>query len=164
MACVVTALLALTPAPVSAQAPAPDTCAAFTWPVAEIKAALAGDLAMVASGAAAPPDFELALVPTEQVPFPLKPERAPKKAGTFGGFVTLDAPRAGLLQVTLSDEAWIDLVQSGALVKSAAFSGKAGCEGVRKVVRFALTGTGPLTLQVSGAEARSVRVDVRAVE
>ena len=118
----------------------------------------------MASGAAAPQDFDLALVPTEQVPFPIKPERTSKKLHTFGGYVTIDPPKTKLLQITVSDDVWIDIAQSGALVKSAAFSGKGGCEGVRKVVRFALPGSGPVTLQVSGADTPTIRVDVRGAE
>ncbi len=129
--------------PALAQTPTPDACAAFTWPITDAKQALAGDIPKITSGSAAPHDFSLALAPTEQVPFPVKPERAPKKLGTSGGFVTLDPPKGKMMQATLSDEAWIDVVQNGAYVKSAAFSGKQGCDGVRKVVRFTLPDSAP---------------------
>ena len=150
--------------PALAQTPAPDACSTYAWPVIDVQKALAADVAKIASGSAAPQDFVLSLTSTEQVPFPTKPERAPKKSGTFGGFVTLDPPKAKLLQVTLSEDAWIDVVQGGTIVKSGAFSGKSGCDGVRKSLRFTLTGTGPVTLQVSGADAPAIKIDVRGVE
>ena len=147
-----------------AQTPEGDACTAFKWPIGEARQALAGTVAKLASGAKAPGDFELALAPTEQVAFPTKPERAPKHAGTFGGFVTAEPPKGGTFQVTLSDEAWIDVVQDGKIVKSSGFSGKAGCAGVRKSVRFSLPSSQPVTIQVSGVDAQSIRVDLRGVD
>ena len=142
----------------------PDACSAFAWPIDAAKTAMSGSLPDVASGDLAPQDFALALAPTEGVAFPTKPERAPKGPGTFGGFVTTSPPAGSTLQVTLSDDAWVDVVQGGAVVKSAAFSGKGGCEGVRKSVRFVLPGRGQVTLQVSGTSVRSLRVDLRGLD
>ena len=56
----------------------------------------------------------------------------------------------------LSSEGWIDVVQDGHAVKSAAFSGALGCEGVRKSVKFDLAAQ-PLTLELSGVPATRSR-------
>jgi hypothetical protein len=86
------------------------------------------------------------------------PERAPKKAESFGGVVTILAPtHTGTYQVTLADEAWIDVVQNGQRVASSAFTGKAGCEGVRKSVRLEIA-TGPVVIQISGANADRIAI------
>ncbi len=148
----------------TAQTPDGEACAAFKWPISDARQALAGTVANLASGAKAPGDFELALAPMEQVAFPTKPERSPKHAGTFGGFVMADPPGGKTFQVTLSNEAWIDVVQDGKIVKSGGFSGKPGCAGVRKSVRFALPSSQPVTIQISGVEAQSIRVDLRGVD
>ena len=148
------------PAPAPVQAPV-DACAAFKWPIGGAKSALSGDVAKVASGAKAGADFELALAPNDQVAFPVKPQRSPKKAGTFGGFVTADAPKGKLLQVTASDYAWIDVVQDGKLVRTKGFSTQAGCENVRKSVRFVVRAAQPVTVQISGADRQTIRVDIR---
>ena len=108
--------------------------------------------------------FELALAPNDQVSFPVKPQRSPKKTGTFGGFVTADAPKGKLLQVTVSDYAWIDVVQDGKMARSKGFAAKAGCEGVRRSVRFTVRPSQPVTIQISGADRQTIRVDLRGVD
>ena len=138
-------------------------CASFAWPILDAKAALAGSVPIVASGGRAAPAFTLALRPMDDVAFPVKPERMPKAGGTFGGYVTFDPPAGRLLQVTLSGEAWIDVVRGQTPTKSTAFSGKSGCAGVRKSVRFEMSGVGPLTLQVSGVATPAIQIDIRGV-
>jgi hypothetical protein len=62
--------------------------------------------------------------------------------------------------VTLSDEAWIDIVQDGAYRPSLEFSGVHGCPGLRKSVRFDFK-QGPLILQLSSASAPSLKLAIR---
>jgi hypothetical protein len=50
-------------------------------------------------------------------------------------------------------------VQDGRTVKSSAFSGAVGCEGIRKSVKFDLAAQ-PFTLQLSGVPANTIRVVV----
>ena len=108
--------------------------------------------------------FVLKLAPMAQAKFAMPPERAPKNPDSFGGLVTIGlTASAGLLQVTLSEEAWIDVIQNEARVKSAAFSGKQGCAGMRKSVRFELAAV-PFTIQISGAAADQVKVAVAPVQ
>ena len=67
--------------------------------------------------------------------------------------------KAGLYQITLSDEAWIDVVENGARVKSSDFSGQKACPGVRKSVRFDLA-AGPATLQISNSESPKINLAI----
>lgn len=87
-------------------------------------------------------------------------QRGPEDGPRFGGAFRLPAPdAAGVFQVSLSGEAWIDVVQNGARLKSSAFTGKRGCDGLRKSVRFELT-TAPALIRISGASATSLKLVV----
>jgi hypothetical protein len=141
----------------AARAQEKDSCDQFKWSVARERAAFAGDLKRAASGAtvAVGQAYAIALGPGEAVAFAAPPERAPK-AGSFGaalGLAEIDKP--GLYQITLSDEAWLDVVQSGATIKSTGFSGQKNCPGLRKSVRFDLK-PGPATIQISNASAATI--------
>jgi hypothetical protein len=72
-------------------------------------------------------------------------------------------PPEGELQISLSDEAWIDVVQDGKAVKLAGFSGMKTCPGIRKSVRFKLA-AGPATIQLSGAKKETLKVAVLSPE
>ncbi|TPN78424.1 hypothetical protein FJ987_17475 [Mesorhizobium sp. CU2] len=138
-------------------------CAKFKWPVAREQslfatAPAAQPGATLAVGAAA----DLALEPADAVSFTVPPERAPA-AGTFGATANVTVPPDGELQVSLSGEAWIDVIQDGHAVKSSAFSGVKTCPGIRKSVRFKLAG-GAAIIQVSGAKEESIKVAVLAPE
>ncbi len=88
----------------------------------------------------------------------MAPERAPA-AGSYAAVLNVPKLDAGLYQVTVSAEAWIDVAQNGALVKSSAFSGQHDCDGVRKSVRFPLA-AGPATLEISNAHADHIMVAI----
>lgn len=143
---------------------AADTgCDAFKWPVAREQALFPAAPA-AQSGAALTVgqavDFSLAAVDT--ISFEVPPDRAPA-AGTFGATASVTVPPDGELQFSLSDEAWIDVVQEGRAVKSAAFSGVKTCPGIRKSVRFKLS-AGPATVQLSGARKPDLKVAVLTPE
>ena len=143
---------------------ATDTgCDAFKWPVAREQALFAAAPAAQSGaalevGAAA----DLALVPVDTIDFAVPPERAPA-AGTFGATASLAVPPEGELQISLSDEGWIDVVQDGRAAKSVAFSGVKTCPGIRKSVRFKLT-PGAATIQLSGAKNPELKLAVLAPE
>jgi hypothetical protein len=65
--------------------------------------------------------------------------------------------------VTLSEEAWIDVVQDGRYARSVGSSRRSDCPGLRKSVRFQL-GAAPFVLQLSGADSDSVAVAIGARE
>ena len=141
-----------------------DACAQFTWSIDRERSAFAvGTIATIKSGDAYPALLEgvhVTLGPQAGVSYPVPPARAPKQAPAYGAVLT--APpiaQAALYQVTLSDEGWIDLVQGGKRLRSSGFSGKEGCPGVRKTVRFALE-AGPVTIEISDAGKPTLDMDL----
>ncbi|BAV46289.1 Uncharacterized protein MLTONO_1386 [Mesorhizobium loti] len=138
-------------------------CEAFKWPVTREQALFAAAPATpagaeLAVGAAA----DLALVPAEKAGFTLPPERAPAE-GTFGAVASVEVPAEGAIQISLSGEAWIDVIQDGKAVKSAGYSGVKTCPGIRKSVRFKLA-AGAATVQFSGAKKAELKVAVLTPE
>lgn len=166
------ALAVLAPVAGSAQEPAakpvPAACTAFDWPLMREMAWLeAPGLPKLSSGDELPsgmPGAALALKPSEEAAFPVAPSRKPA-AGSFGGVLRLPAPTApGLYQITLSDEAWLDVSQDGrSTLRPTAHTGKRDCPGLRKSLRFQL-GTQPVTIAVSNAKADSIRIAVAPAE
>ena len=67
--------------------------------------------------------------------------------------------KPGLHQITLSAEAWVDVVQDGRFLRSVAFSGRSGCAAMRKSVRFELQQR-PATIQISGASGQRINLIV----
>jgi hypothetical protein len=143
----------------------PVGCDKFKWPLDKERATLTGtDLPKLASGASItwpiPWATIVTLVPFADAKLPTPPERAPKSPSSFAGFVQTQAPaRPGTYKITLSSEGWIDVVQDGHAVKSTAFSGATGCEGVRKSVKFDLTAQ-PLTIELSGVPDNTIGIAV----
>ena len=143
----------------------PVGCDKFKWPLDKERATLTGtDLPKVASGASVtwpiPWATIVTLAPLADAKLPVAPERAPKSPTSFAGFVQVHAPaKAGTYKITLSSEGWIDVVQDSHAVKSSAFSGATGCEGVRKSVKFELAAQ-PLTIELSGVPSDSIGIAV----
>jgi hypothetical protein len=138
-----------------------DSCDGFKWSVAQERTAFGGELKRAASGAtiAVGQAYRIALGPGDRVAFAAPPERAPK-AGSFGAALGLaEIDRPGLYQITLSDEAWLDVVQGGAALKSVAFSGQKNCPGVRKSVRFDLK-PGAATIQISNSAGAAINLAI----
>jgi hypothetical protein len=151
--------------PKSEQRQEPVGCDKFKWPIDKERATLTGtDLPKFASGANVtfpiPWASIVALAPFADAKLPVAPERAPKSPASFAGFLKLPAPaKPGTYKITLSSEGWIDVVQDGHAVKSTAFSGAIGCEGVRKSVKFDLAAK-PLTVELSGVPDTTVKIAV----
>ena len=140
----------------------PSGCDAFKWPLAKEAALLqaTGKPVLAPSGAAAPfgKAFTLALTRLPDVHLPTPPERAPKMDPSMAGFVRFDAPMtAGPYEMTISQGAWIDLVQDGQTLKPSAFSGARDCPGVRKSIRFTLMPK-PFTVQISGTKSDAIDI------
>jgi hypothetical protein len=141
----------------------PSGCDKFKWPIERDRAALtAPDRAKLASGAeqAAVPAsaITLGLVTPQEAKLPTPPERAPKD-GTFAGFTSIKAAKAGLYTISLSSGAWVDLVQDGHFLKPVAFSGATDCEGIRKTMKYELSDK-PFVLQISGAKDNSLSISI----
>ena len=143
----------------------PVGCDKFKWPLDKERATLNGtDLPKVASGDRVtwpiPWATSLALVPFDNAKLPAPPERAPKSSRHIRWLhSTRGAARAATYKITVSDAAWIDVVQNGQSVKSSAFSGATGCDGVRKSVKFALTAA-PFTIELSSVAASVIKIAV----
>ena len=148
---------------------ADDGCEKFAWSLARERAWFAAsDKVNVAAGAtlATLPKAALAirLQPASQAAFELTPERKPRLEQWFGGTVRFPAlERSGIYQVTLSDEAWIDIVQDGRYARSVGSTGRSDCPGLRKSLRLEL-GSAPFTLQVSGVPSDAIVVAISPSE
>jgi hypothetical protein len=150
-------------APAFAQEPV--GCDKFKWPLDKERATLNGtDLPKVVSGGRVtfPIPFAtiVALLPFADAKLPAPPERTPKSPDSFAGFFQAPAPKQpGSYKITLSTEGWIDVTQSGNPVKSTAFSGALGCEGIRKSVKFGLAAA-PFTIELSGIKTDSIKLAI----
>ena len=158
---VAVALIALL-APVNA---ADDGCEKFAWSLARDRAAFAAtDKTTIAAGEtlASLPSGALVirLQPGAQASFAKPPERKPRTEQWHGGMVRLPAlPKPGIYQITLSEDAWIDVIQDDRYARSVGSTGRSDCPGVRKSVRLDLS-EGPLVLQVSGVAADTIAVTI----
>jgi hypothetical protein len=148
-----------------ASAYADDGCDKFGWSVARERTLFTAAnkteitvnaiLESLPSGA-----FVLHLQPDAKATFAMPPERKSKAEHWFGGTIQLPAiARPGLYQVTLSDEAWIDVVQDGRYARSIGSTGRSDCPGLRKSVRFELNAA-PFALQLSGVTSETIVVAI----
>lgn len=140
----------------------PSGCDKFKWPLAHERSLLANP-AHLSSGADLHDPFAatlLALAPLAAAKLPMPPSRAPKFAESYAGFLRLAAPpKAGIYRVTLSQPAWIDVVQDGKVLKSVAFTGAKDCAGLAKSVKFALSAT-PFIIEISSTSAKAIALVV----
>jgi hypothetical protein len=152
--------------PMPALAAEPSGCDKFKWPIDKERAALTSqDRLKAASGneLQIPATATLDLKTTAEAKLPAAPERKPKD-GTFAGFLRFKAPpKAGAYTVSLSSDAWIDVIQDGEQLKPMELSSATGCAGLRKTVKFDLSG-GPFAVQISGATENNVSVAVLPAE
>lgn len=145
-----------------------EACERFAWSIARERSAFsAPGLPSVASGSALQATagaLLLSLKPAEDTSLPVPSERSPK-SGTYAGFVTIEVPaKAGTYQVTISEDAWVDLSQDGrTTLKPVSISSKSGCPGVRKSLRFALE-AGSVTIQINRAPSPQIKVDLTRAE
>jgi hypothetical protein len=162
---VVFSMLVLMATAGTAFAQEPVGCDKFKWPIDKERALLAVAAPVASAGEVAKPlagAAKLPLVPFAEGKLPTPPARQPKSPDSYAGFVRYAAPpRAATYRVTLSDAAWIDVVQDRQEVKSIDHSGALGCDGIRKSVKFNLT-TSPFVIEISGTTARDIAIVVTA--
>lgn len=157
--------------PLAAKATEPGGCESFAWPIStELQWFKAADSEPVASGSTlkAPPAkaILLSLQPMDKVEFTAAAasRRKAPDGKSFGGVVTFESVgEPGIYQVSLPMRGWVDVVQDGKTLKSAAHTGKMDCDGVRKSVRFAI-GRGPVTVEISGIPQDSAKFAIRRGE
>jgi hypothetical protein len=149
-------------APAFAQGPdsEPPGCDKFKWPIDKERALLAAAAPVENGATLSQPSARLKLAGATAAKLPHPPTRQ-SKAGTYSGFLTVPAPNAGVYRITLSAGGWIDVFQNGHEVKSGAFTGAPGCDGIRKSVKFEL-GAAPYVIEITGVETDSVSVAVTA--
>lgn len=146
-------------------------CTGFKWPLdTELAWFNAGNDVAAKSG------DEIAEVPAKAIALKLLPAKSvkmPVAAGVkeevvgpnqFSGWITFPAGvKPGLYQVTLSTDGWIDVVQNGAVVHSKGFTGRRECKAFHKSVRYEV-GAGPVSIQITGAPAETVRLTLNAAK
>ncbi len=158
--------LAAAPAAFAGEKPA---CDQFAWPITrEREAFSAANLQTIRAGVPerALPEHGVALKldPATNISYPVALERKPKNESSFGGVLTFASPtQPGTYQVTLSGEAWIDVIQNGRPLPSKAHSGKRDCPGVRKSVRFELQDA-PLVVQLSDVPSETIKIAILPAE
>src|SRR5258705_3975064 len=148
---------------------ADDGCEKFAWSLARERAAFAAtDKTTIAAGetlSALPAGaLVIRLQPAAQASFEMPPERKPRTEQWHGGMVRLPAlAKAGIYQITLTDDAWVDVIQNGRYARSVGSTGRGDCPGGRKSVRLDL-GASPGVLQGSGVAPDAITITIGAVE
>jgi len=158
-AAVLIAMLGLAPA----SAAGLSGCENFKWQVTRERALLTTpDLPTWKSGVDAPtlPPLaaKLALQPPAAAGLP-KPSERTRKPGTFAGFLRLGQIPAGTYTVSVSNYAWIDVLQNGSSLKPMDISEASGCDGIERVLKFDLA-AGATTIQVSSVAADAIRLAI----
>jgi hypothetical protein len=150
--------------PVSAQEPV--GCDKFKWPVEREMTALRADhLEQVNSStklSTVPFVGTVMLAPSNSANLPKEPERTPKD-DTFSGYLVITGIVSGTYSISISDAAWLDVVENGQFLKPKAHSGAQGCQGIRKVLQFELRAD-PLIIQISGAPTPRLNVAILPAE
>ena len=148
--------------PIQAFAEDPHGCDKFAWPLDVERQLLLNPATQTApvldrrAGRA----VDVPLTPLADAHFTKAPERTPKNPNAFAGSLSFGAADASAkFKITVSDPAWIDVVQDGHYVKPIAFSGVLDCPGARKSVKFDI-GPAPFVLQLSDVAQKKIAVIV----
>ena len=145
-----------------------ETCTGFQWSVeTELGWAAAVDAQTVEMGgkidSISNKAIDVALQPAPTVKLPAASDikkQAISKDSFSGWFSIGSVAKAGLYQITISNHAWIDIVQNNELVQSTAFSGDKNCKTLRKSVQYELS-EGPAIVQISGSPDKTMRLTIR---
>jgi hypothetical protein len=108
--------------------------------------------------------YAVKLVPQSGVKFAAKVGKPALDDGAQGGLISFRTAKAGKYRVSITSGHWLDVVDGGNLVVSRDFQGQRGCEKVRKVVEFELTGNHDFVLQLSGGTEANVGLAVTQVK
>jgi hypothetical protein len=144
-------------------------CDQFDWSVKrELESFRDPHLETVFSGATlgSVPDngLVLELQPHGTADHALAPGGELKSDDSFAGLLFIsNVAQAGTYQVTLSRDAWIDLIQDGKAAALSVETINSNCSDARKSMRFRLT-PGPLTIQVRGASSNRIKLAILPVE
>jgi hypothetical protein len=158
------------------EAPATDEipksgCEAFTWDVSHELAVLEKPAKPIAASTDVkkPALLELdqryavRLAPQGSVHFAAKPGRQ-LADGAEGGMLSFHTPKAGRYRISLTTGHWLDVVDGGNIIVSREFQAQHGCEKVRKILEFELSGNKDFVLQLSGGMDASVGIAITQVK
>jgi hypothetical protein len=137
-------------------------CKAFAWPIGREQAWFDdARLAHRASGARMSHinrAVELALAPISKAHFFMAPEHPLGADGYGGEAVFFGVPKPAVYQVTVSEEATIDVFENGARLKPIASTGAPGCAGVRLSARYRLAPGDLVLIELRGAAKASIKL------
>jgi hypothetical protein len=135
----------------------PAPLAGWAAPHAALKAAAkpsATKEALLTAGKA----VDATLLPTPSVKYSVAPGK-PGGTVSFGGLFAFDAPEAGTYRVAINNRSWIDVIEDGAAVQSAAHGHGPDCSGITKMVDYSLKpGRHILQIAANGEPALSIMV------
>ena len=87
------------------------------------------------------------------------PPGVKSKPHTFSGEVTFfGVPKPGLYQLTLSNEAAIDVFENGVRLRSTGFTSAKNCPGVFESERFELAEGDLVLVQITNASSNTIKV------
>ena len=100
------------------------------------------------------------LKPQADVHFKVAPEKLMVADGSYAGLFQIDAGRFARLRVTLSEAAWVDVIDDdGRPLQSVQHTGSHDCKLLRKSVEFAIEPGRPI-IQISGSTVQEIRLAV----
>jgi hypothetical protein len=151
---------------VSPVASALDSCAAFTWDLTLERALFseapnaqtAGREVQTAPTLAADVLYALQLNPQTEVSFVTAPGGEQHSPEAYGGLARFSASPPGTYRISADQPVWFDVVLNGKVMASRDFQGHTDCNAPQRVVEYDLLVADALTLQISGAASRTVRL------
>ncbi|HVO93083.1 MAG TPA: hypothetical protein VMT22_09600 [Terriglobales bacterium] len=102
--------------------------------------------------------YAVVLQPQTSVTFATKPGEDRGGPAKFSGLLAFTPPTDGIYRISASTGLWIDVVESGSLVPSAAHEMQTGCKTIFKSVAYRLKGGSPLIVQFNGSPNEIVRM------
>ncbi len=133
-------------------------CAAFSWDVSHELALMRGPALTVDETASAPGPLHIGrhysvhLAPQSGVQLLVPPEHAARGGSPRAAVLRFDVAQPGRYRVSITTRHWIDVIDHGRVVESAAHQGSTGCALLHKVVEFELPAGDDLALQLSGQD------------
>lgn len=136
-------------------------CAAFSWDVSRELTVMRSPAQSVSETDAASGNakalhldvhYTVHLAPQPGVKFVSAPDRAARSEAPRAAVLHFEVPTAGRYRVSISTRHWIDVIDSGRSLASAAHQGGTDCALLHKVVEFELPAGRDLALQLSGQD------------
>lgn len=145
-----------------------SACHGFKWDISDVVTLYAGAAQRLEAGAdaATAPEisaghvYALDLVAQERTRFAAPVGKVMLADGAYAGLLRFTPATSGLWVVSLDRGAWIDVVTDGKRVESVDFSGSEGCAAPRKVVLYRLDAGVPYIVQLSAANAATLRTAI----